>query len=250
MAMALASVERFAPNHRWDRNFSLGLIAVVWLVIIAGFGRDLVDHFVSHRRPFPWVVHAHAAVFVGWVALLTTQIAFVRAGRTGLHRRLGLAGAALAPVVVVMGLVVAFVHARLSRGTPDYDPALIWIQLLDMAAFAIVAAAGLSLRRESVAHRRLMLLTVLTIIDAGFFRLWGGEILQAIGEGALPDYIAFYGGNGLLIGAMAAYDLATRRALHPAFVGGAMVALIFQALAAFLYASPGWRPVAETLIRG
>ena len=72
--MPAGSSGRFAPFHRYDRNFFLAYVALIWLGILMGFGGDIVDHIKSHAPAFPLIVHVHAAIaFVGWLVVLTIQ---------------------------------------------------------------------------------------------------------------------------------------------------------------------------------
>ena len=33
----------FAPQHRWDRNYFLAMVALIWLGVLLGFGWDVVS---------------------------------------------------------------------------------------------------------------------------------------------------------------------------------------------------------------
>ena len=37
----------FAPNHPWDRNFFLVMVALAWLGILRGFGGDIAEHVLK-----------------------------------------------------------------------------------------------------------------------------------------------------------------------------------------------------------
>lgn len=50
----------------------------------------------------PWV-------FVGFLTLFTAQVALIRNGRADIHRRLGVAGAALAGLMLVLGPATAII---------------------------------------------------------------------------------------------------------------------------------------------
>ena len=102
----------FAPQHPADRNFFLLLLALTWLGIVSGFGLDVIDHVRTETRAYPLIVHVHAANFVGWLVLLTTQILLIRNRRAALHRRLGMAAAWMIPVIVVVALATAWTVQR------------------------------------------------------------------------------------------------------------------------------------------
>jgi hypothetical protein len=238
----------FAPRHPWDRSFFLAYLALIWLGIGMGFGSDVVHHVQTHERAYPLIVHFHAAAFMGWLLLFSTQIFLIRAGRPAVHRKLGFAMIGLAVVMVLIGPATAYVVQRADFGTPRSDPAFVAIQLTDMTAFAGLIAAAVLLRKDAPAHKRLTLLSVLFIADAGYARWLGGPVTHAFGTGWWANYASLYLATDLLILGMGAYDLVTRRRLHPAWIGGVAWGASQHLLANTLYFTPGWKPVALALI--
>ncbi len=151
----------FADDHKWDRNFFLLWIGLVWFGIIAGFGGDITDHVRSHEAAYPLIVHFHAAAFVGWLVLFTVQIWLIRLRRHDIHRKLGIGLICLAAIMVVLGPATAWVVQRRDFGTPAGHPVFLAVQLTDILAFAILVAAGFLMRGTPSAHKRLMLLATL-----------------------------------------------------------------------------------------
>ncbi len=238
----------FAPYHRWDHNFFLTMVALIWFVILMGFVPAIWTHVVKHKPPYPIAVHIHAAAMVAWLTLLTTQVLLIRARRTDLHRKLGVAGIFLACLIPFLGVAAAIVVDRAQMATPHPDPAFFSIQLLDMVGFAGAAAAAILMRGEPAAHKRLILLATLACVDAGFARWMGGTLTRILGDGFWPSMAELYLGNIILILAIGGYDLATRRRLNPAYVAGAAWVLSCLFLAGWLYVTPAWAPVAAHLI--
>jgi hypothetical protein len=241
--------EPFPRFHPWDCNFFLTYVVLIWTVILMGFVPEIVRRVARHEPAFPLVIHVHAVVFVGWLVLLSAQVVLVRIRRTDLHRRLGWLGAALAVAVVAMGLTASIAADRFDLASPHPNPALLSVQLADMAGFAGAAAAGILWRGDASAHKRLMLIATLSIVDAGFVRWMGDPLTRLLGDGFAPYLIESYLANLTLIAGIGAYDLATRRRLHPAYVAGAAWAYGWFVLAAWLYVTPAWKPVAVALIR-
>jgi hypothetical protein len=165
-------------------------------------------------------VHFHAAAFVGWLVLLTVQVGLVRAGRTDIHRKLGVLGVGLAAVMMVLGPATAIHMDALHFGTPGSDPAFMAIQFTDILAFAGLVSAAVLLRRNSAAHKRLILLATLYISDAGFSRWLGSDVGVVLGTSPAAFFAVLYLANDLLILALGGYDLVTRRRLHPAYMAG------------------------------
>ena len=239
----------FAPQHPGDRNFFLALLALTWAGVISGFGLDMADHIRHSTRAYPLIVHLHALLFVGWLVLLTTQLMLVRGHRLDLHRRLGLVAAWLIPVMVVVALATAWTVQRQVALLPGpQDPQFISINLTDMLGFASLAGAGIVLRRDPSAHKRLMLLSTFYLSTAGFARLWLFTIGPA-GTGSFWGFfIAFNLGGDIAVAALGIYDLVTRGRLHPAYVLGAGWVLVNELVAAWLYFSPGWKAISIKLL--
>lgn len=247
--MASIAPRRFAPAHPLDRYAFPALLGLIWLGIVMGFTPGMARHLTDPTYHYPLIVHAHAAAFVGWLLLLTTQVALVRTGRVGVHRQLGQVGAFLALAMLVLGPLTAITVDRLKLDTPKADPAFLSIQLLSMIAFGILVAWALAKRRDPAAHRRLMLLATLAMTGAGYGRWWGQAFYEWLGAGFWSELWGDNLGVLLLVAAMGVHDLVTRGRLHPAYVGGATVVTAAAVGSAWLYVAPWWAPVAEAIIR-
>jgi hypothetical protein len=238
----------FAPQHPWDRNFYLCMVALAWLGILRGFGGEIATHLAQHKPAFALIVHFHAIVFVGWLVMFTVQILLVRTKRLAVHKRLGFALIGLAGLMVILGPATALTVQHRAMADPNADPAFLSVQFTDILAFAGLTTAAILLRRTPSAHKRLILLGTLYITDAGFARWLGDAWIHLLGFGFWPFGIAAYFAPNLLVALAGLYDLVTRRRLHPAYLLG--VAWIFgcQMLAMSLYFSPAWLTCAKRII--
>ena len=234
----------FASQYPLDRNFFLTLLALVWIGIVAGFGLDIADHIRNPTHAYAPIVHVHAALFVGWLVLFTTQLLLIRNRRADIHRRLGLVAVGLIPAMVAAGLATAWAAERdaVAQLGPLAHPQFLSINLTDMLGFATLAGAGIWLRRDSPAHKRLLLLSTLYLSTAGFARWW---LLTMGTAGAHSSFGGFFwaynGGGDVLIVMLGVYDLVTRGRLHPAYVIGTGWILANELAAAWLYFSPAWK---------
>lgn len=239
---------RFRPSHPADAYIFAALTAFVWLGIGMGFGGDIIAHYAKHRPAYPLIVHVHAIAFVGWLLLFTVQIALVRSRRIALHRRLGYGMIALAIAMMLLGPITAIIVDRAQIGTPAADPSFIYIQLGDMLAFGGLVAAGVTWRRRAPDHKRLMILSLLALSDAGFARWLFGSFAHVITDPFWLNMIGGYGGNDIGIIALGAYDLATRRRLNRAYVGGVAWIVMIELFAVWAYIRPAAKPLALHLI--
>jgi len=237
----------FAPWHPWDRNFFLAICLAMLAGVGLGFGSDIVRHVTTHARPYPPIVHLHAAVFSAWLILLIVQVSLVRVGRRDLHRKLGTGMLFLAALMLAVGPATAYISHRERMGQAGHNPSMLIVQLTDMIAFATMVAAGVWKRADPSAHKRLMLLATIYISDAGFFRILRIFHIQ-IGPTLLDRWSAFYFGPVMLILCMGVYDFITRRHLHPAYVAGASLLLFIQVASVVIFLDPRFRPIALTLL--
>jgi len=140
--MASGAAARFAPYHKWDRNFFLTYVVLIWFGILNGFVPEILEHVAKNKPPYPFIIHVHALAFVGWLVVLTVQTLLIRRSRHDLHKKLGLAAMALAAIMIVVGPATAFYMQRYHWGTPESDPAFIAIQLGDIIGFTGLAGAA------------------------------------------------------------------------------------------------------------
>jgi hypothetical protein len=238
----------FDNNCRWDRNFFLLYVVIVWIGICMGFGLDIADHVKAHAPPYPLIVYLHAVAFVGWLVLLTVQVLLIRARRADIHRKLGVAGVVLACVMLVLGPMTAIIVDRLQFGTPDSDPAFLSVQLTDILAFTGFVTFAIAMRNRPAAHKRLMLLAILYISEAGFSRWLAPDMRALLGVGFWGMVATVYLASDVLIVGLGAYDFITRRQLHPAYVAAVPWALAIQLTAVRLYFSPGWKTIALRIL--
>jgi hypothetical protein len=246
------SGEAMLKSERWDGALFVAYIGLIWLGMIMGFGSDIVRHVQNHVRPYPFIVHIHAVIFIVWLAAFTVQIALIRKGHVAIHRQLGIGIAIGAGVLLIVGPLTAWLVQRHDYNTGSSDPAFFSAQLGDIFAFAGLIAAGIGFRKDVATHKRLMLLAVLALSTAGFSRWLGGLTGSLITFGHWgqfgPTFLIMYLPNDLLILGMGAYDLITRRHLLSAWIWGATWIFTWQAFEIGLYLTPAWAPVARWLL--
>jgi hypothetical protein len=204
MAVAMG----FAVFAGFARTYYLPLFSGGPTVTIAGL-------------PFAPVVHIHGALFTGWVLLFIAQTALVAQRRIAVHRKLGIAGAMLAAAMLTSGAAIRIWEARLlsGRNLAASLPSLA-LGISDMLMFATFVAAALAWRRNKEAHKRLMLLAYVSILNAAIARIPG-----------MPSQSAAIALTLLPIGAGMAYDYLSRRRVHKVYLlGGTMFAIFYGGL--------------------
>lgn len=231
----------FADRLPPDRWMIPALVAAIWVVVFTGFIPSIVLHVRAQGFVYPLIVHLHALAFVGWLILLSVQVTLVETGRTAWHRRLGIAGAALAAAMVILGPSVALIMGRAAFGSPFWDPPFLSIEFAIMLVFAVLVVAALLLReRDAAGHKRLILLATMSLTAAGFGRIFGILLPGLIAPGWAAMVVHVVLGPDLLIAALGIYDVATRGRLQPAYVAGFLWIVLAQAGAILLYFNPMW----------
>lgn len=166
-------------------------------------------------------------LLTSWFCLLLVQTTLIASHRTDLHRRLGVAGAALAVGVVVVGLIVTIrsVPRSPSNGTPlAREPVIFGTSLAFLVAFSLLVASGIYLRRRPETHKRLMLLAS--------FSIWGPAVGRLPGVKAFPFVLLVVEVSPLL--ALIRYDVVSEERVHRATVWGGLLSILVQVLGAVL----------------
>ncbi len=122
--------------------------------------------------------HFHAVAMLIWVLMLIVQPWLIRTRRRNVHRMIGRASLALAPVLVFSALVA--VEDNLARQPQPYPPiglSFFWLGLASALLFAVLYTLAIIKRREMQLHARYMAATGLLFIVPGL-----GRLLTRIGE--------------------------------------------------------------------
>ena len=236
----------FAAHHRHDRAVIIGLVLVIWLAILTGFGIDIVKKAGTGAFDYPLVIHLHVLTFGAWLALLLVQVVLVRTRRVAVHRRLGMAVLFLVPLMLIFGPATAIVHSE-NPYMPDRWLSYMSVEFANVLGCVPLLIAGFLKRGDASAHKRLMLMGTIAITEPGFTRIWGLSLWARLGEGYLPFYFSVYVGTLALVLALGVYDLATRRRLHPAYIAAALWIFANQATATWIFYQPFWLGWMKTL---
>ena len=235
---------RTLPGTRYDHRFFPAMIVVLTIVMVIGFGHT---YFLAgvFRAPLPGLlVHIHGAVFTLWFALLLAQSFLVASGRVGLHRKLGIAGIVVAASMVPLGIMATAEYGRRMAPTQPRIRIALIMPIAELAAFAALAAAAFLLRRKPAAHKRLILLATVGIIPAATGRMEFIPLFHLHGANAIRLVWAY---SYLFLLPIVAYDLWSRRRLHPATAWGSIFLIgLHQVAIQIAYTAP-WNTFAAWL---
>jgi uncharacterized membrane protein len=230
-----------------DRIFYTSAALAIAVIVFAGFAPTFYMRADS-QPALSTLLRAHGAVFTSWIVILIVQTSFIAANRRELHKRVGIAAFVVGAAMVVLGVTAAIDALR--RGAaplPGVDPrTFLVIPLGDMLLFASFLGAGFYFRRRAETHKRLMLLATMSLLGAAFGRivpLTGVDFLIRGGP------FSIFGLVLVLVAIAAAYDFATRRRVHPAYLWGALAIAVSVPLRLAIGGSAPWLAFADRLLR-
>jgi len=237
-------VSQVLLRRRWsiERRFYIGITVSMLATIFLGFARSffLRPLFPGTPAPTEPIFYVHGAAFTAWCVLLGLQPALVAVGRVDTHKKVGWFGAFLAVAMVLLGIGGALIAARRPTGfigVPIPPLQFLVVPVFDIALFATMVGLAIVRRRDTQSHKRLMLLATINLLPAGIAR-WPFAVM-ALGPAvyfALAD---------LFIVAMAAWDLRSRRRLHPVTMWGGLAIILSQPLRLVLSGTEAWMAFAR-----
>jgi hypothetical protein len=239
---------RFVAYHKWDRNFFLTFLAASWLGVIMGFLPAATKRLGGHADyPAPLILQVHAVAFSAWMALLTAQIALIRARRPQLHMKLGLTAIGLIPLMAVSAFL-SEVYSQRFRSAQSDEREFFIIAIFYVIAFTTLAGTAIAARKTPSAHKRLILLATTIIVGAAYGRWWGAALFNVFGDGYGGMLIYTYAGTNLLLAAALGYDWLTRGRLHPVYEVAVPAILAGEIATTIIYHSPTWVPIANFVV--
>ncbi|HLO19932.1 MAG TPA: hypothetical protein VK192_05510 [Sphingomicrobium sp.] len=221
----------------------LGFMPTYWLQLPAGT-------FVGSP-----LLHIHGALNTAWVLFLISQAWLISKGKVRNHRDWGLAGIALASMVVVVGYVAAIANLeeRIARGEGDIARAFFATPVTAMTLFALFTAAAIACNHRPEWHKRLMITGTVSLVDAAAARF---AFLIVVGDRpglrpglvppppeAMPTIVGLL--LQLILVAGMVHDKRTRGSVHPAWIVGLAVSASALVLKVPLSHTNGWLAFAD-----
>jgi hypothetical protein len=247
-AATVGSRETVRTATKYDRVFYGGMGVLLAAIAIAGFAPTFylrswfgAPPTVAGTTELTPLAQLHGSIFTAWMVLFIVQTSLIASRRVNVHRRLGIAGAVLAAVMIAIGWMTAIAAARRGATPPGTDPlSFLVVPIFDITLFAGFVAAALIRRRDKETHKRLMLLAYISMIGAGVARL----------PGMLPygPFVFFGIAYGLsLLGV--AYDQWSRGRIHRVYYWGIALLVLSVPGRLLLSTTAAWRSFAEFVTR-
>jgi hypothetical protein len=179
--------------------------------MLLGFGLDARSFLGQHP---PLLLHLHAAIFTIWMFLLTAQLLLVLRNRVELHRKLGWFLAAWACLMGVMGPVAVYTAVMMQvKAHGPFPYPYISVHVVDIGGFLVLLAIGIAMRKNSAAHKRIMILSTVALADPGFNRFIG-YVYPADPHTPLLTFLYIFWGNILIVALMLGWDFYRARLIR------------------------------------
>jgi hypothetical protein len=232
------------------RSFNAWMALVALVTVITAFGPSIVNAS-TRLAPLTPLVIVHSICFGSWLLLFLVQVILIGTRQIPVHRRLGIAGASLAALMVLVGVLASIQMARRGfdlsgdlGGVTANIPLLLAFQFGDLGVFAILVAAGLAFRNRPDIHKRLMLLATVspyTLMGAPLAHLTGHwPQLQVVGAIA----------SLLLLFSSAIHDRVSSGRIHRVSLWGGILLFVWNIVrVGFIVPSREWQDFVAWLVR-
>ena len=217
------------------------------LVVLIGFGPTLYLRAFFDVPDMPTYVLAHGAILTAWFVWFFIQTSLVATHRTHLHRRLGIIGVGIGVTVIVAGGMVSLgLVPRLSALGRDIEANLaqhagvLWGNLGLLIPFGVFLSLAIANRRKSEIHKRLMLLSSISIVGPALARLGRIPMLRVSDSFAVNEGVFAFGGLLVLLLTFVAHDAVVNKRFHFVTMWGAPLVLLSPAFFGLLVANTGF----------
>ena len=248
--------------HAVDRWIFVFMAAWFILIVLIGFIPDSIGKVAAvqsgQRPPLPLIMHIHAVAMGSFLLLLLTQATLMATGRRELHMKVGIAGFAFVPLLVVVGSILAptiyhQVWNFAQTAPPDVQKIMqerllaleniLLLQIRIGILFPLFMAIGLKARAGNAGlHKRMMFLGPAPALAAAVDRMtWLPTTLPASPVGS--DLWILFALSPLFV-----WDVVRNRRLHEAYLIWFAICLPFAIIVYSLWDTPGWHATARQIM--
>ncbi len=154
----MATLVARAGVKRADDAFFTVMSLVMLAVVLVGFAPSYFLRGAVFAHLPSVLVHLYGAVFSSWIILFVVQSSLISAGNLRLHRKLGVLGAVIAGLMVVLGVLAPFGTLRRGAELPSFfTPASFLIgNVIGILIFGAFVAVAIWKRNNAKVHKRIM----------------------------------------------------------------------------------------------
>jgi len=256
MAGTLAGRARRSGYFFW-------MAVVMWACVVVGFGSSLALGNYNDVTPLPTYLIVHGVALLAWFSWLVLQTSLVRTNNIALHRKTGLAGIAIALLVIATTpKVFLSAPARLmSRGLTfesdlsqfpplgiegtkvgEFVPTVLFASTGNLFLFTLLFGAALWFRANAEVHKRMMLFASIAIFAPALARLARLPGVGGEDSPVLPIVLLAFIVSPLV------HDKLARGKVHKASWAGMALILVVQGSLVGFASSEAGRALARSII--
>jgi hypothetical protein len=166
-------VARPVKTKRADDIFFTTMSVVMLGIVLVGFAPSYFLRGTVFAHLPSLLVHLHGAVFSSWIFLFVIQSSLISAGNYRLHRKLGVLGAVIAGLMVILGVLAPFGTLRRGAVLPSFFTPTSFLlgNVLGILLFGIFVAVAIWQRKNGPVHKRLMFVANVTLMSPALSRM-------------------------------------------------------------------------------
>lgn len=228
-------------HERAENMFFTCMSLVLLATVLVGFARSYFLAGVMRAHLPNVLIHIHAALFTTWIIVLVTQAMLISGYRPDLHRKLGLIGFALACLMTIVGVMAATDSLRRIKMVGPIDMRTFYaVPLFDIIVFAVLIFFAYRWRHDPAAHKRLILIASITIVDAatGRYPLTKITHLPYLNDVFTQFYTVL----------LAAFDLWSLKRIHRATLSAGLFSIVMLLIAIPVGSTRPWMAFANWML--
>jgi len=159
--------------RRADDVFFTAMSVLMLLIVLVGFAPSYFLQGAVFAHLPSLLVHLHGAVFSTWIILFVIQTSLVATGHIRFHRKLGVLGAVIAALMVILGVLAPFGTLRRGAVLPSFfTPASFLIaNVIGILIFGAFVAVAIWKRNNAKVHKRIMFIANVMLMPPALGRM-------------------------------------------------------------------------------
>src|ERR1700686_3500552 len=237
VATSTVKVRAAGPGRKYGHVFFSTMAVLLLGSVFLGFARSYYLAGMFHAPLPSAIIHVHGALFSSWILFLLAQTTLVAAGRTDIHRRIGIAGFLLACLMVIVGVWAGTNALSRNFAPPGVDAKTFYvIPITDMLVFAVLVFFAYRARFDSAAHKRIIIIATVALMIAAIAR-WPIPVVRG---NPLAAALASYAFLLMLV----AYDLWSTHKIHRATIWASVFLIFVQQIRFPIAQTAAWHAFA------
>jgi hypothetical protein len=160
-------------KKRADDIFFTTMSVIMLAIIVVGFAPSYFLRGAVFAHLPSLLVHLHGAVFSSWIFLFVIQSSLVSAGNTRLHRKLGVLGAVIAGLMVILGILTPLGTIHRAAHLPSFftNESFLIGNIFGILIFGAYVAVAIWKRNNRIVHKRMMLMANAMLMSPSLSRM-------------------------------------------------------------------------------